>query len=69
MDDKRHYSAPGTMGHLAFMLIGKLMQDPTLDLSEPIVDNYLFEVGYELGWELTTTKQVIKYLESKKMLV
>ena len=69
MTDKRYYSAPGPVGELAFKFIGKLMEDPTLDLSEPMVDNYLFEVGYELGWELHTTKGVIKFLELKKMLV
>lgn len=69
MTDKRYYSAPGPVGELAFKLIGKLMEDPTLDLSEPMVDNYLFEVGYELGWELPVTMGVIKFLELKKMLV
>lgn len=69
MTDKRYYSAPGHMGQLAFKFIAKLMEDPSVDLNEPMVDNYLFEVGYELGWELHTTQGIIKYLELKKMLV
>ena len=40
-----------------------------LDLNEPMVDNYLFEVGYEMGWEWSKTKDVIEWLEIRKMLV
>ena len=69
MDDKRYYSAPGTTGVLAFKFISKLMEDPTLNLSEPMVDNYLFEVGYEMGFTLDQTKDIIKWLEIRKMLV
>jgi hypothetical protein len=67
--DKRYYSAPGPMGVKAFKFISQLLTDPSLDLDEPMVDNYLFEVGYELGWEQIETEQVIRYLELKGMLV
>lgn len=70
MDDKRYYSAAGTNGILAMQFIAELVNgDKDLDLFEPIVDTYLFEVGYELGWELDKTKEVIKWLEIRKMLV
>jgi hypothetical protein len=69
MDDKRYYSAAGANGILAIQFIAELVKDPTLDLNEPIVDNYLFEVGYEMGWELDKTKEVIKWMEIRKMLV
>jgi hypothetical protein len=67
--DKRYYSAPGKMGIKAFVFISQLMRDPSLDLNEPMVDNYLFEVGYELGWEQVETEQVIRYMKLKGMLV
>ncbi len=67
--DNRYYSAPGPMGIKAFQFIAELLKDPSLDLKEPIVDNYLFEVGYELGWPLAETVEVIKFLELRKMLV
>lgn len=67
--DNRYYSAPGPMGIKAFQFIAQLLKDKDLDLSEPMVDNYLFEVGYELGWAQTDTVEVIKYLELKNMLV
>jgi hypothetical protein len=69
MNDKRYYSAAGNKGILAMQFIANLLKDPTLDMNEPIVDNYLFEVGYEMGWELDKTKEVIKWLELRKMLV
>ena len=67
--NKRYYSAPGPMGAKAFKFISQLMTDSALDLGEPMVDNYLFEVGYELGWEQVETEQVIRYMELKGMLV
>jgi hypothetical protein len=69
MDEKRYYSAAGYKGVLAFQFIAELLKDPTLNLNEPIVDNYLFEVGYELGWELDKTKDIINFLGMRKMLV
>jgi hypothetical protein len=69
MSEKRYYSAAGNKGVLAFQFIAELLKDPTLDLNEPMVDNYLFEVGYEMGWEWSKTKDVIEWLEIRKMLV
>ena len=67
--DKRYYSAPGPQGIKAFQFIAELLKDPELDLNEPIVDNYLFEVGYELGWLQADTAEVIKFLKLRGMLV
>ena len=67
--DKRYYSAPGPKGIKAFQFIAELLKDPDLDLSEPIVDTYLFEVGYELGWLQADTAEVIKFLKLRDMLV
>ncbi len=67
--DKRYYSAPGPTGIKAFQFIAELLKDPDLDLNEPIVDNYLFEVGYELGWPQADTAEVIKFLKLRDMLV
>jgi hypothetical protein len=66
---ERYYLVPGTMGVKAFKFISQLLDDPNLDLNEPIVDTYLFEVGYELGWEQAETGDVIKFLKLKDMLV
>jgi hypothetical protein len=67
--EKRYYSAPGPMGVKAFKFITQLLNDPDLDLNEPIVDTYLFEVGYELGWEQSETDDVIKFMKLNGMLV
>ena len=67
--EKRYYSAPGLNGIKAFQFISQLLTDPYLDLNEPMVDGYLFEVGYELGWEQHETVEIIKYLKLKGMLV
>lgn len=67
--DKRYYSAPGPTGIKAFQFIAELLKDKDLDLNEPIVDNYLFEVGYELGWPQADTVEVIEFLKLRKMLV
>jgi hypothetical protein len=67
--EKRYYSAPGPMGAKAFRFISQLMTDPTLDLGEPMVDSYLFEVGYELGWGQTETYELIQWMKLRGMLV
>jgi hypothetical protein len=67
--EKRYYSAPGPMGVKAFKFISQLLNDSDLDLNEPIVDAYLFEVGYELGWEQSETDDVIKFMKLNGMLV
>ena len=67
--DKRYYSAPGTMGIKAFKFISQLTTDPALDLNEPMVDSYLFEVGYELGWPTTEIHELIQWMKLKGMLV
>jgi hypothetical protein len=67
--EKRYYSAPGPMGVKAFKFITQLLNDPDLDLNEPIVDTYLFEVGYELGWEQSETDDIIKFMKLNGMLV
>jgi hypothetical protein len=67
--EKRYYSAPGPMGVKAFKFISQLLNDSDLDLNEPIVDTYLFEVGYELGWEQSETDDVIKFMKLNGMLV
>jgi hypothetical protein len=67
--EKRYYSAPGPMGVKAFKFIAQLLNDPDLDLNNPIVDAYLFEVGYELGWEQSETGDVIKFMKLGGMLV
>jgi len=67
--DKRYYSAPGPKAVKAFQFIAELLKVSYLDLNEPIVDNYLFEVGYELGWPQAETAEVIKFLKLRDMLV
>jgi hypothetical protein len=67
--EKRYYSIPGPMGVKAFKFIAQLLNDPSLDLNEPIVDGYLFEVGYELGWEQAEIGDVIQFMKLKGMLV
>lgn len=67
--NKRYYSAPGPMGIKAFKFISQLLTDPALDLNEPMVDNYLFEVGYELGWPETETNELIQWMKLRGMLV
>ena len=67
--DNRQYSVSGLLGVQAFKFIAELLKDKDLDLNEPMVDNYLFEVGYELGWEKGQTMRVINYLKLIKMLV
>lgn len=69
MNDKRYYSAAGPMGIKAFQFIAELLKDTDLDLNEPIVDNYLFEVGYEFGWPQDETVEVIKFLKLRSMLL
>jgi hypothetical protein len=67
--DNRYYSAPGPLGIYSFKFIAQLVKDKDLDLTLPMVDNYLFEVGYELGWSMETTVKVIDYLKRKEMLI
>jgi hypothetical protein len=67
--EKRYYSAPGLKGIKAFQFIAQLLKDPDLDLNQPMVDSYLFEVGYELGWELEETNEIIKFIKLRDMLV
>jgi hypothetical protein len=68
--DKRYYSAPGQMGIKAFVFIGELMRDPTLNLNEPMVDNYLMDIGVVyLGWSQTETHELIQWMKLKGMLV
>jgi hypothetical protein len=67
--DKRYYSAPGPMGVKSFKFISQLLTDSSLDLDEPMVDNYLFEVGYELGWSQIETHELIQWMKLKGMLV
>ena len=67
--DKRYYSAPGPMGIKAFKFISQLTTDPSLDLNEPMVDSYLFEVGYELGWPQAETHELIQWMKLRGMLV
>jgi hypothetical protein len=67
--EKRYYSAPGPKGIKAFQFIAQLLKDPTVDLNQPMVDSYLFEVGYELGWELEETNEIIKFIKLRDMLV
>lgn len=67
--DKRYYSAPGELGVKAFRFIAQLLNDPKLDLNEPMIDSYLFEVGYELGWEQSETGDVITFMKRQGMLV
>ena len=67
--EKRYYSAPGPMGIKSYEFIFQLLTDPHLDLNEPIVDNYLFEVGYEMGWKQSETQEVIIFLKLRGMLV
>jgi hypothetical protein len=67
--NKRYYSAPGPMGAKAFKFISQLMTDSALDLGEPMVDSYLFEVGYELGWDQTETYELIQWMKLRGMLV
>jgi hypothetical protein len=67
--NKRYYSAPGAMGIKAFMFISQLMTDPSLNLYEPMVDNYLIEVGYEMGWSETETHELIQWMKLRGMLV
>jgi hypothetical protein len=69
MKSNQYYSAPGPMGVKAFKFIAQLLSDPTLNLNEPIVDNYLFEVGSELGWKKYETVHVIKFMKFNGMLV
>lgn len=69
MADNRYYSIPGPMGILAFQFIAELMLDPTLDLNEPMVDNYLFEVGFGMDWDMAKTASVVTWLKLRNMLV
>jgi hypothetical protein len=67
--DKRYYSAPGTMGIKAFKFISQLTTNPSLNLNEPMVDNYLIEVGWEMGWSQTETYELIQWMKLRGMLV
>ena len=67
--NKRYYSAPGNLGVKAFKFIAQLLNDPDLDLNEPMIDSYLFEVGYEMGWEQSEIGDVITFMKLKGMLV
>ena len=52
------------------MFIGELMRDPTLNLNEPMVDNYLMDIGVVyLGWSQTETHELIQWMKLRGMLV
>jgi len=47
------------------LFLAQLLKDKDFNIDEPMTDNYLLEVGYELGWIEDHTQYIISKLRAK----
>ena len=50
------------------LFLSQLLKDDEFNIDDPITDNYLIEVGYELGWTDENSKYVISILKEKLII-